>query len=79
MSAKVQVLCLVFLVLQKCDGKNKKKQFRETVCRLFVAQLKPYYQAGKFKSNVSFLPGGTEEVEGTGEIGGCQWLLNGMR
>ena len=68
---------VVFLVLQKCDGKNKKKQFREAVCRLFVAQLKPHYQAGKFKSNVSCLQRGTEEVEGIGEIGGCQWLLNG--
>ena len=47
--------------VQKCDGKDKKKQFREAVCRLFVAQLKPYYQAGKFKSNVSVFREGQEK------------------
>ena len=72
MDAKLQVLIMLG---QKWDGKNQKRQLKEAVCRLFVAQLKPHYQAGKFKSNVSCLQQGTG---GTGEIGGCQWLLNGM-
>ena len=65
MSTNLQVcLVVVLLVLQKSDGKDKKKQFREAICRLFVAQLKPYYQAGKFKSNVSVFGEGQKRWEG---------------
>ena len=33
--------------------KAEKKQFKEVVCRMFMDQLKPHYQAGKFRTPVS--------------------------
>ncbi len=43
----------VFVQGGRGSGKEQRKQFREAVCRLFVNQLKPYYQERRFKSDVS--------------------------
>ena len=40
--------------------KAEKKQFKEVVCRMFMDQLKPHYQSGKFRTPVSVSMGARE-------------------
>ena len=46
-------LCTNALVQQQNAG-SLKKEFRVSVCRTIVTELKPFYQSEKFKSYVSF-------------------------
>ena len=48
---------MVALLQNIMSAKQRKKRFLEAICRMFVAELKPFYQAGRFKSNVSIMPG----------------------
>ena len=53
----LELTAMVALLQNTVSAKQRKKRFLEAICRMFVAELKPFYQAGRFKSIVSIMPG----------------------